>query len=529
MGGLGAALLALAAGLAIEAGRAVAQRLQASPPRPIAVTPRPDDKVPPAPEPGNRPVIATTQPPAPPAPEKTAAPSTPAGRGARLSLEKIGPGPLVPGKPLRYEIVVRNSGPAPALQVRVEDRLAAGARYLGGEPRAEVEGQRLSWAVGELAPGTERRLAVELQPAGEVAETPVTVSFSLGASDPAPVAGARLTLTVTGPETAQLGEPVVLRMQITNTGAAPAVNVVLLDRLPAGLKHPGGSEVEADLGTLGPGQSKTVTLETTAIQPGRLTNEATVTADGIAPASSRTEIAVGSPVLSVRQLGPEKLPLERETELIFEASNVGTGPAAGAELSCTLPEGVQFVSAGDGGMHREADRSVAWSLGLLNAGQSRRVALRVRAMAAGGKPGQVLLRAERGLEVRSELAAAAEGVPAVQLQVADVVDPVEVGGETTYEIRLLNQGNGPALKVQVEAVADEGLMVVGADGPAAHRQEGMAVVFEPLPRLAPRADALYRVRVRALKPGDWRLKVRLASDNQTEPLQQEERTRVVRE
>ena len=52
------------------------------------------------------------------------------------------------------------------------------------------------------------------------------------------------------------------------------------------------------------------------------------------------------------------------------------------------------------------------------------------------------------------------------------------------------------------------------------------MVFEPLPKLAPRADAIYRVNVRGLAPGDVRFRARIKADGLTDPVLREESTKV---
>ena len=48
-----------------------------------------------------------------------------------------------------------------------------------------------------------------------------------------------------------------------------------------------------------------------------------------------------------------------------------------------------------------------------------------------------------------EQAVLVEGITAIRRSVVDVDDPIEVGGETTYEIRVLNQGSKAATNVQL--------------------------------------------------------------------------------
>ena len=67
---------------------------------------------------------------------------------------------------------------------------------------------------------------------------------------------------------------------------------------------------------------------------------------------------------------------------------------------------------------------------------------------------------------------------------------------------------------------------LAADGPSRYAIEGSQVVFEPLARLAPKADAVYRVRVQALRPGDLRTRIQLTTDDMQTPVVKEESTRV---
>jgi hypothetical protein len=65
----------------------------------------------------------------------------------------------------------------------------------------------------------------------------------------------------------------------------------------------------------------------------------------------------------------------------------------------------------------------------------------------------------------------------------------------------------------------------GAGG-MAHKIQGKDVVFDPLPRLAPRADAIYRIHVRGVASGDLRFRARITADGLTDPVLKEESTKV---
>ena len=111
----------------------------------------------------------------------------------------------------------------------------------------------------------------------------------------------------------------------------------------------------------------------------------------------------------------------------------------------------------------------------------------------------------------------------------DLEDPIEVGAETTYEIRVVNQGTSPTTNLQIIATVPAGMTTRDATGPAPHRLQGQQVIFEKLPSLAAKADALYRVKVVGDKPGDMRFKVQMTSDQLRSPVYEEESTRVYKD
>jgi hypothetical protein len=65
-----------------------------------------------------------------------------------------------------------------------------------------------------------------------------------------------------------------------------------------------------------------------------------------------------------------------------------------------------------------------------------------------------------------------------------------------------------------------------AQGPARFHEQGKDVIFDELPRLAPRADAIYRITVKGMTPGDVRFKAQITSTNLTKPVLEMESTRI---
>jgi uncharacterized repeat protein (TIGR01451 family) len=508
-------LLVLLAGLGCwrQAGAQPAE------PRPIAV-------------PQLAPPVSANPPPAAPAAAAPAAAAPAAdspnsSQDLSIHVEKIGPSAINVGQPLHYDIVVKNVGPVPLFQVRVEESIPAGARFVRAEPQPDFGDQKLIWNLGHLDAGGERRFHVELQPMSEMdLQAGATVSFATTAWLRTRVTRPRLTIIKTGPETALVGDPVVFQIQITNTGTGPATSVVLHDELPPGLVHEQGSAIEGELGTLAPGETRTVTLPTRAVQPGRHLNQATVTAEGGIRETAQAAVTVTQPALQVRKSGPQRRFVHREVEFDLEVFNPGSGPATNVVVIDTLPEGLDFVSATNGGSYDPASRRITWTLPSLPAGQRQGLSLQLMARKVGDWVNRLTATADRGLQAQAESRLLVEGVPALMLEVVDLDDPVELNNITTYEIRVVNQGSSACTGVQIHALVPSELAPYDAEGPSPHRIQGQVVRFDPLPHLAARADALFRVKVRAVRPGDVRFKVQLFCEQLQGPVHEEESTRL---
>src|SRR5207302_1152194 len=153
-----------------------------------------------------------------------------------------------------YEIVVRNPGPTAMHQVRVEDELPAGAKFLSGDPPPEVTADQMSWTLNTLEPGTERRIHVKIQPGpGTEINSTATVHYASTASLHTRIAQPRMVLAMRGPEQVGPGENVPFHVMVTNPGTTPITNLVLHCKLPEGLTHPQGQVVEAEIGNIAAG------------------------------------------------------------------------------------------------------------------------------------------------------------------------------------------------------------------------------------------------------------------------------------
>jgi uncharacterized membrane protein len=323
-----------------------------------------------------------------------------------------------------------------------------------------------------------------------------------------------------------IGDRVPMVVRVTNVGSGVASHVLLYDALPAELKHPAGAEVEFDVGELQPNETREIELMLTAARPGRVSNQVMAKGEGQVAAQAVLDVEIVAPALQVSLEGPRKRYLERKATYTLSVANPGTAPAREVQLVSHLPKGIEFVSANNRGRYDDDTHAVYWSLAELPEGEVGTVKLVMLPVEAGQHKIRLEGRAKSDLSDRREEVIVVEGLSAIFFEVVDVEDPVEVGGETEYEIRVVNQGTKTATNIRLAALVPRQLQALTADGPTRHQMEGGRVFFEPLPRLAPKADTTYRIKVRGEEAGDQRFRVQLQSDEMDSPVTKEESTRV---
>lgn len=447
---------------------------------------------------------------------------------AQVTLQKMLPGEIQVGKPAVFKIIVRNSGALTVPKVEIRDPIPWGVRVMRTTPQAGRGPQgELFWSLGPLAPGDELNLETEVMPLqeGEIGSV-ATLSVITAASARTVATRPQLVLRAQMPQQVMIGEEVGMLITISNPGSGTATGVVLEEHVPTELQHPAGTDLENWIGDLRPGETREVQLKLRAVRPGTAGNLLVARAEGNLRVEERTPIQVRAPQLDLLVEGATRRFLDRPTTYRITIRNPGTAPARNVHLTASLPGGMQFVSADNAGSYDSTTHSVHWLLEELPTNQQGTVELTVVPIAVGTQSLTCAARADLGLAAENALPVEVEGIAAIHFQVADTVDPVELGRETAYEIRVINQGTKAAENIQLAAVLPEGMRLIGAEGPTAHSASGDEVLFEKLPRLAPKAEVTYRLRVQAAAPGDHRVRVQLLSDDMQLPVTKEESTRI---
>lgn len=308
----------------------------------------------------------------------------------------------------------------------------------------------------------------------------------------------KLRMHVSGPDEVLFDKPQLYRLTLTNpgTGVAEQVKIELLP--------PGGGEQSVSthmVGNLQPGTSKSVEVELTAREPGKLFVKATASALGGISAEAFKELFCRKPELEIDWRGPEQKYAGTMATYFFRVRNPGTAAAEDVTVSVQMPAGVEFQSASDGQIFDAANRTVDWRVGSLRPGDDYYMELKCSVNTAGKNQFDVSASTEAGdlvdaKVIETQVIALAD----LKLEIIDPIGPIPVGEEAIYEIRVRNRGTNTAEEVNIVALFSEGIEAKTVEGAQYSIADGR-VTFRTIEKLAAGREVVLRIRAKASRPG----------------------------
>jgi uncharacterized repeat protein (TIGR01451 family) len=461
-------------------------------------------------------------------PETPTVVETPIGRQEpAVSLEWGGNGVVKIGQTGEYTLTVKNTSVQPIQSVMARVRMPQGLTLVESTPRHAEEAGMMVWDLGTMTPRQERVLHLKLKADAKGDMMPQAwVTFTGSAAIRLRVREPKLMVKIQSPEKVLVGDATQFTLVISNPGDGSADAVKINAQLSEGLEHARGNKLDFEIGSLAPGESRNVTLLCASRTGGAQKVDVTATADHGLKATDSCPVNVIMPRLDISLVGPRLRYLDRKARYTLKVTNPGDAPATNVTVADIVPAGFKVLAASNGGRWDSQTRMVSWFLGEIAPGASREVEMEVQAITAGSHTHKATAVGARGLRAESELTTKVEGVAAMLVELIDTEDPIEVNGETTYEVRITNTGSKTESDIKLLATVPEEMQFKNADGPVRYREEGKTIVFEPIERLAPRADAIFRIKVKTLKAGSVRFKIQVSSANMSEPVVKMEPTRI---
>jgi uncharacterized repeat protein (TIGR01451 family) len=419
-----------------------------------------------------------------------------------------GPKQIMIGREASYRVQLRNQSDAAAEGIVATIRIPTWAEVVDTstsqgmiqQPRHATGPGQLEWQLSRLEARAGESLDIKLVPrASRPLELGVSWTLSpVGSRAVVQVQEPKIQMSVSGPDEVLFSEPQLFRLMLSNPGTGVAEKVKI-DLIPPGSTQ--GTATSHVIGDIAPGASKTVEVELTAREAGKLFVKAVATAEGGLTTEAAKEIFCRKPELEVDWRGPETKYAGTPATYFLRVRNPGTAPADDVTLTVAMPQGAEFISASEGQSYDGDRHEVSWQVGTLEPGDDNYMELKCLVKTPGVN--QLRINATASTSDLSDETLAETTVVALadlKLHVSDPSGPVAVGEQAVYEIRVQNRGANTASEVNVVALFSEGIEPDQVEGAMYTVADGR-VTFRTIEELPAGREIVLRIRARAVQAG----------------------------
>ena len=442
-----------------------------------------------------------------------------------LMLHKVIPAEVRRGAEFGFEYHITNITTSTLQNVTVFLENTSNLELLSSSPastRSNIDDT--TWELGELGPCETVVIKAQAR-AGEVgmASSCALVTYNNTMCATTNVVDPDLTIAKTATPRVLRCDPVTLTYEVCNPGSGVAPGVVIRDSLPSGMTVNGSRNVEIPVGDLAAGECTTREVVAMVSGTGDFCSPASATStDGLSASSGEPCTTVVAPQLEIACNSRDTQYINRSADYEFTVSNSGNGVAANTVVNISLPAGAQFVSGSNGAM--PTGNTVAFQVGDLRPGASETVSVKLSSSNAGDFRVGATASGNCAEPVSTQCETNFRGIPAILLEVVDLVDPVEVGQTTTYRITVTNQGTAADKNIRITCVLPPEQEFVSLTGTTGNSMSGKTVTLNPVASLAPGAKASWDLVVRAIGEDDVRFAVEMISDTFERPVRETEST-----
>jgi len=320
-------------------------------------------------------------------------------------------------------------------------------------------------------------------------------------------------------------DTVVLTCLVRNEGSGATKPTQLSFDLPEGLEAADDGQAEMQIDSIEPGETREVTLRLAARQARDYQLQPSLTTEGGDMTAEPIAVRVIQPELELAVQAPSEEYLNRPVRYTVNLRNPGDVAVPATRLMIDPPEQLENRSVSS---ENVAAEDGSYTIGMLRAGESRSVTLTGDAVDSGTA---TLEAAAEGYCVETKQATAEvqlQGVPALVLVAYDERDPIAVGNQTTYDIKVRNQGTAAADNIELSGTLGDRLTFVEGDGQTKVSGSGGSFELEPVTRLEPGQSAGWTVTVKGDSEGYGRLDLKMTSTATKRSITEQEPTRVIK-
>ncbi|MBN1361528.1 MAG: DUF11 domain-containing protein [Sedimentisphaerales bacterium] len=302
-----------------------------------------------------------------------------------------------------------------------------------------------------------------------------------------------LQVDKTMPEEVRIDTPFAYVIKVTNLTEVMLTDVVITETVSNNFQFQGsdptavteGNKLVWEIDSLGPRASKSIRISGVATGPRQLEHCTAVTHT----VRDCSIVKVVEPSLELAKMAPTEALLCEPIAVDFVVTNTGTGTAENVQIVDTLPSGMQTV---------DGKGKIVLDAGTLASGESRRFSIKLRATRTGAYINKAIATSASGLKAESEATLTTVRQPTLVLTKSGPQRQF-LGRSLTYEITVVNKGDGPARDTVVEDMIPPGVTSVEATSGA--QFSGSKLIWQ-LGTLEPNVSKTVRVSYMPTKEGD---------------------------
>ena len=421
------------------------------------------------------------------------------------------------GKPCTMEITLKNLGALPLEELVLSQEWKTKPEILEVNPKPFIQEIKWTWEIPELQPGTGKVFQFKVLAADKDNLTfKPAVAYKVATLKKNPEKKDGLLVQVQGPQWVRRGQRAVFDIVVVNLGLTPAENVTIRDKLPQGLRHPEGELIEATLGDIPAGQTKSIRLETLAVENGKFSQNIQVASTNGEKKLYQSDISVSDGQSNLQWKKSWEDTAKGELEMILEAKieSIKTGQIQFA-IQTVVPEGLEIVGSNPLARYESTDSTnklLVWNNPQVTAGKWS-AKLRLKAI----KPGDWQLNAKASMENSADTSSMflvrIEGTSEIQGLFQNTSLKANLGSESEIRFSLKNSGSIDLKNTSVRFLFPDGIVPLAWNGPTIAGLDGQNLNFDDLPVLGSRADKTYSVNLKGLSPGEFRIIVEYGMGN----------------
>lgn len=340
-----------------------------------------------------------------------------------------------------------------------------------------------------------------------------------------------ISIVKTGEESVVLGKLATYNITIKNNSSVPLSNIVIKDNIPKGFKYDkhdtGTFALRWNIKTLRSNEQRSFKYILQTKHEGKFTSKTYLYIGGKKNREVGFTTNVVKPKITVDISCPGLAYLGKRVRAKITIKNSGSINLTGVVL-----QGANYfnsycqIISGEGNPVITG-QSAIWNVGTLTVGESKSYSLTVVSKYCGKQCLRAIIDCDQGAKAEAVCCTSWKGCfPSLLLEVIDTVDPLNVNEETTYVIEVTNQGIQTDYYLRIEAVFPDEISPISAQGDTPCTVSGKRVTVEPCPSLSPKEQIRWKIRAKAVQPGDSRLKVYMFSKVLQKPVSEEESTHV---